>query len=415
MPSTAATAVAAPPAARRRARAAVLCLMTNGVAALTLVYFVQPLLPALARRYDIPPSAAALALSITTFSLVAGLILVSPLADRWGSARLLRWSLTAATLLAGGAALASDWTTLLVLRALLGISLAAPLALPMSMIRRLAPDRYPALAGAYVAATGLGTALARLAPLPAMDAVGWPAVASGAALLAAVATASAWFAHLDEPRRRSGVSWGRAMLLPLRALGDRVILLLCALSFTSMGAFVGLFNAMGFRMSSTEFGGGASATLVYALYPLAIAGPLLATRWRARLGRTGAAYLCAGIMFVGVVAATVPNVIVAAVSLGVLTFGFLGLNSISAAWVVDRAHVTARPAVGSSSAYLAAYYAGSGALGILAVQVWSATGWTAAVALCVGLLGVVATVIHLASRRERRGAASGAATAPSPA
>lgn len=390
------------PSSDRRTRVAVAGIMANGVAALTLVYFVQPLLPALAQRFTVSAAQASLALSVTTFSLVSGLLFVAPLADRFGSERLLRWSLTAATVLAAACAAASDWGVLLALRALLGVCLAAPLALPMSILRRLAPARYPALAGGYIAATGLGTALARLAPLPAFDLGGWSLVAAGAAGLAAVSTASVWMIRGHESPHSPTVSWVRGMLLPARALGDGVIALICVASFASMGAFVGLFNAMGFRISAPDFGVGSSATLVYALYPLAIAGPLLAGVWRARRGRTAAAIVCIGIMIAGTLSSALPGLPASAVALGTLTFGFLGLNSLTAAWVVERAHASLRPTVGASSAYLAAYYAGSGVWGFVSVQVWSAAGWVASVSLSCALVCTAAVAIIAASRRDRR-------------
>ena len=82
------------------------------------MYFVQPLLPLLVTEYGVSTSDSAHALSITTATIILGLLAAGPLSDRIGRVRLMRWSLVASGAFGLASAFASNWTTLLTLRGL---------------------------------------------------------------------------------------------------------------------------------------------------------------------------------------------------------------------------------------------------------------------------------------------------------
>jgi YNFM family putative membrane transporter len=117
--------VAAPrPTQLRRGEAGyarvVLAAFLGGYCNFTLTYSLQPILPRLAQAFDLTPAVASLAVSVTTMMMAPTLIVAGSLAPLIGRKRLMT-----ASIMASGAAtllttVATDWATLLGLRALAG-------------------------------------------------------------------------------------------------------------------------------------------------------------------------------------------------------------------------------------------------------------------------------------------------------
>lgn len=381
-------------------RRIVVALMAGGLANFSLMYFVQPLLPALAAHYRVSAAESSHALSVTTLTIIAGLLVTGPLADRVGRVPVMRWSLLASGVLGIASALAPDWTTLLVTRGLLGFTLAGLPAAALAYLREeVAAGSHARANAAYIAGTAAGGAAARLLPVPLEALGGWPLAAGVVALVTVVAGAlmsvllpsSAGFAP-------GPVELREAVLGTLAALGDRVVALLCVAGFAAMGAFVGTYNAIGFRLQAPPFQLGARASLVYLAYPVGIAAPLVARALAARAGRGralgGGLLLLAGSLTL----LSVSDLTAVIAGLALVGFAFLGVHSLLSGWVVDRALRRGRGTAQASSAYLGTYYLGSTIAGALATLLWQAVGW-AGVALLAGALTLVALLATVAAAR----------------
>jgi YNFM family putative membrane transporter len=153
-----------------------------------------------------------------------------------------------------------------------------------------------------------------------------------------------------------------------------------------MGAFVAIFNALDFRLTSGPFHLSlAAAGLVFLVYPVGTVSSSVAGRVVDRFGRpavvaTGCLVAIAGLALT--LTGTLP-VIVA--GLAVLTAGFFVVHGVASGWVPAcalRRGVATAPA---ASLYLFAYYAGSSAFGSLSGQLWSAGGWPAVATLAAAL------------------------------
>ncbi len=70
------------------------------------------------------------------------------------------------------------------------------------------------------------------------------------------------------------------------ALSDRALLALYAVGACSMGAFVAVYNALGFRLASAPFDlGPGAAGLVFLVYPIGTVSSTVAGRLADRFGR----------------------------------------------------------------------------------------------------------------------------------
>ena len=95
------------------------------------LYSVQPLLPILAAEFGLNAGTSSLALSSTTATLALALLLASWVSDRLGRRTLMVWAI----LLTAGLGLvlpfAPNWSTLLVIRTLMGLTLSGLPAVAM--------------------------------------------------------------------------------------------------------------------------------------------------------------------------------------------------------------------------------------------------------------------------------------------
>lgn len=384
-------------------RRLVIAMMGGGLANFSLMYFVQPLLPLLADTYQVSPAESAHALSITTLTIIAGLLVAGPLSDRFGRVRLMRWSLVGSGLLGLASAFATSWPMLLACRGLMGITLAW---LPAAALAYLREEVHPASHGranaAYIAGTAIGGVTGRLLPGPLAALGGWTATAASMSVLTLSAGAITWLllptATGFTPHK---VSLREVALGTITAPLDRVLGWVCLAGFAAMGTFVAVYNAMAFRLQAAPFSLGHAATLVYLAYPIGITAPSLLRRWAERIGRGRTAAAASLLLIAATVVASIPSLAAVMIGLGMLTFGFLGIHSLLSGWVVSRAEREGLGTAQASSAYLLTYYLGSTIAGSLATVLWQGGGWGGVEILTSGL-GVAALIaVTVAGRRDQ--------------
>ncbi len=395
----------------RTYRRIVVALMAGGLANFSLMYFVQPLLPMLAAHYGVTPAESAHALSVTTLTIIAGLVATGPLADRVGRVTVMRWSLLASGFLGLACALAPTWGSLVVARGLLGLTLAGLPGAALPYLREeVDAASHPRANAAYIAGTAVGGAAGRLLPGPLATLGGWPLAATVVSLLT-LGAGVLLVVLLPESRgfRPRPVRVRQALLGTLAAPADRVVALLCLAGFASMGTFVGIYNAVAFRLQAPPFLLGAAASLVYLAYPVGIASPMLARALADRVGRGRATALGIGLLFASVTLLSLSTLPAVVAGLGLITFAFLGIHSLLSGWVVDRAKRRGRGTAQASSAYLGTYYLGSTLAGALATWLWQTGGWAGVAELgyCLAALGLLAVLA--ATRADQGAEALGAA------
>ena len=394
-------------------RRIVLGLAVGGLANFAMLYYVQPLLPSLAARYGVSAGTSAQALSISTLAMAVALLGIGPLSDAVGRVNVLRWSLAASGVLGVASALVTSWSALLVLRGLMGVALAGLPAVALAYLREeVRPGAHLQANATYIAGTATGGALGRLLPGPLDAWGGWTfatLVVAGMTLAAALAVGTlvpASTGFTPTPPRVRAILDGM-----VRTVRDPVVVAICVVGFAGMGAFVGVYNAIAFRLQAPPYLMGHAATLVYLAYPVGIAGPAVARRLVGRLGRWRATLVLVGGMAAGSLVVGAHPLPVVMTGLGVLTFSFLGLHSLATGWVVDRARTTGLGTAQASSSYLLAYYTGSAAIGVSATHLWALHGWGAVTALSLALAVAAAGGVLLAARAQRGGAGPGPARA----
>lgn len=364
----------------------------GGFSTFALLYCVQPLMPLLARDFGLTPAQSSLALSLSTGMLAVALLASSVLSDRFG-----RKPMMAASMFSGGvltllAAFTQGYAQLLVLRALLGLLIAGMPAVAMAYLSEEIDGKSLGVAmGTYIGGGAFGGMFGRVIASIISDFFSWR-VALGVLGAAGVYAAFEFSRSLPASRNfRPGQRGAGALLDGLRGhLGDAGLPWLFALAFLLMGAFVSLYNYIGYRLLAPPFAMRQSVVgALSVLYLLGIFSSVWAGRLADKLGRRNVLWLVLSLMLAGLLLTLSDNVLVIVAGMGMFTFGFFASHSVASSWVGRRARA---PQALASSIYLFMYYLGSSVIGWVAGYLWSHAGWPGVVALLGAILAVALLV-----------------------
>jgi YNFM family putative membrane transporter len=382
-------------------RRVAVALFLAGVATFASVWTTQPLLPTLVEDFGVTPAQAALSVSGPTLALGLGLLVAGPLSDVRGRTWLIHGSLLASGVVGVACAFAWSWESLLALRTLQGFVLAGLPAVATAYLREeLHPATHARAAGLYIGGTALGGMTGRLVTGTIADLAGWR---WALAAMAAVAVVCTVVVGLLLPRSRHFVAaparMGALLAMTRRALTERGLLVLYAIGACSVGAFVAVYNAVGFRLTSAPFDLGlAAAGLVFLVYPVGTIGSIVAGRLADRFSRRGVVPVGC-LITVGGILLTLPGSLpLVFLGLAVMTAGFFTVHGVASGWVPTRAHAGGVAAGQAASLYLFDYYLGSSVFGSVAGGAWALGAWPAVVVLSCGLV-LVSGLLTLWLRR----------------
>lgn len=377
-------------------------LFFGGVATFAQLYATQAVLPVIAADVGASPSGAALTVSASTLGLAVAVIPWSIVADRVGRVPAMAIGLIAATLLGGITPFAHDLGILLALRLLEGAALGAVPAVALAYLSEEVDARHvAAAAGSYIAGTTVGGLTGRVVSGWVAELAGWRWGVASVVLLC-VAAAMLFLALVPAARgfvpgrfrSTPGPSVRRRLWLNLRS---PVQLALYAQGFLLMGAFVAVYNYLGFHLSEPPFS--LPPVVITMLFLAYLAGTVSSPRAGAlavRHGRLSVLLACAVVMTGGVALMFVPATAAAVVGLVTFTAGFFGAHAVASGWTPVAADPRARAQ--ASSLYYLGYYAGSSVFGWALGLVFGAAGWGwflgAVLAMCVVAMGLAFTALR---------------------
>lgn len=375
-----------------------LALFSSGFATFGLLYCVQPLLPAFSRAFGVDAAGSSLSLSVTTGVLAVAMLFAGALSDMWGRKPVMLASLLGSSLLVLATAMAPNWTTLLVLRAMLGVTLAGLPAVAMTYVsEEIHADSLGFAMGLYIGGNAIGGMGGRLISGFAADHSSWRiavGVIGALGLVACVLVAKGLPPSLHfEPRRARP----RALLSSFGSLWrDKGLPWLFAEAFLLMGAFVTIYNYASYRLLAPPFSLSQSHVgAIFMVYLIGVGSSAWMGSIAGKLGRRRVLWTAFAIMLAGVALTATQSLAAIVTGIALVTFGFFGGHSIASSWVGKRAPLAKAHA---SSFYLFSYYMGSSIAGSLGGFAWTHAGWNG-VAVYVGVLVVAGLVVSLKLRR----------------
>jgi YNFM family putative membrane transporter len=384
-------------------RRASFALFLSGFSTFSLLYCVQPLMPIFSKDFGVSPAASSLSLSLSTGFLAFAIFCAAAVSESVGRRSLMFASLLGAAICTIACALAPNWQTLLVIRALQGFLLGGVPAVAMAYLaEEIDPRGLGASMGLYIAGNAFGGMAGRVVTGIMAEYLSWrPALATVGVL--GLAAAIGFLLLLPASRNftpRKGFNAAFHVNAWLGHVRNPAMPCLFAIGFLIMGSFVTVYNYAGFRLvaapfnlSQTELG------LIFTAYLFGIGGS-----WAA--GMLGDRFGHFRVMPIGILVGATGGLITLSSSLPLIilgivlvTIGFFVTHSVASALVGRLAHDTKGHA---SSLYLLSYYLGSSIAGSLGGYFWLADGWSGVISfnlvLLVGCMVAALTAARLASR-----------------
>lgn len=381
-------------------------LMLAGLASFNSLYTTQALMPALTGDLGVRPATAALTVSAATGALALAIVPASVLSERFGRGRVIAISSLAAALVGLATPFAPTIGVLIVLRALQGLLLAGVPATAMAWLsEEIDPEFLPRAMGHYVAGTTIGGLSSRLIPSLALEFTSWR-WALGSTALFGVTCAVVMILLMPAQRRffpKRLTFEGETRAIIGHWTNPRLVMLF-AVAFTAMGAFVSLYNFLGYRLTSPPFNlGSAQVGFVFLLYLFGTLASMVTGRIVHHLGRGRTLVLGALLCVLGLPLVLVGEIVTTLAGVAVFTFGFFVAHSTSSGWVGALATVHRAEATGT---YLLCYYLGSSVLGYASGLVLGHWGWTGLVVWLLGLVVVCVALGIAVTRADRLATAS---------
>ena len=377
-------------------------LFFAGVATFAQLYSPQAVLPQLAADLRIGPAEAALSVSAATLGLAVAVLPWSLVADRLGRIPAMGSGVIAATVFGLAAPLSGDLAALLAMRLAEGLALGAVPAVALAYLSEEVATRHAAAAaGSYIAGTTVGGLAGRILSGLVGEVTGWRAGIWAVALLCAV---SAVLFLVLTPRSR-GFTPGRLRAASgpgiLTRIGEQLRspqqLALYVQGFLLMGAFVAVYNYLGFHLVADPFA--LPVWLVTLLFLAYLAGTV-SSPWAgalaSRRGRYPVLLGAIAVMTVGAALLATPWTPTVLTGLVLFTAGFFGAHAVASGWVPVAASPESRAQ--ASSLYYFGYYAGSSLFGWALGLVFARAEWLWFVAVVGAMCAVAAAAAGIALR-----------------
>jgi MFS transporter, YNFM family, putative membrane transport protein len=282
-----------------------IALFLAGFATFSLLYCVQPLLPAFSSEFGIGAAQSSLALSVSTGLLAISILCAGALSERVGRRGLMFGSMTLAAAFNLAAAVAPSWHAILLARALEGFSLGGVPAVAMAYLaEEIDPRGLGFSMGLYVGGTAFGGMIGRVGMSiiaeyfswrVAMMMIGVIDIAAGVAFVLLLPPSKNFARTATFNSRQHLKSWGLHLSHPRLPI-------VFAIGCLVMGIFVTIYNYASFRLIAPPFNLSTTETgLIFSAYVFGIVASSWAGALADRLGRgpvlaTGSIIIAVGLV-----------------------------------------------------------------------------------------------------------------------
>ena len=369
-----------------------LALFSAGLATFALLYCVQPILPVLSQQFGVSPATSSLSLSISTGLMALGLLVTGPLSDAIGRKSVMVTALMLAAICTLLSATMSSWHGILIMRGLMGLSLSGVAAVGMTYLSEEMDSRVVAFSmGLYISGNSIGGMSGRLLSGVLTDLFSWR-IAVAVIGCFSLASALMFWKILPASRHFRPITLRpRNLLINFRLhWRDPGLPWLFAEGFLLMGAFVTLFNYIGYRLLDAPWH--LSQAVVGLLSVVYLTGSWSSPKAGAltsRLGRGPVMLGATAIMLLGLLATAFNSLWLILPGMMLFTAGFFAAHAVASGWIGPRAR---RARGQASSLYLFSYYVGSSVAGTLGGVFWHNFGWSG-ITLFISFLLILALAV----------------------
>lgn len=365
------------------------------------MYAVQPLLPVFVDAFGISVSTSSLALSLTILGLIAGLIILGFLSDRWGRTAIIKLSLLVAVIPFLLIPLWDSFSWLIVLRFLQGFALAGLPAASLAYIsEEMDAKSVGAATGIYIASNALGGMIGRVMTGYLTDHFSWQTAFYVLSVIGLITWLLVLF-MLPASRffQPSNLSFKKDLAGFFYHVKNPVLIPIFGLGIVLQFSFTGVWTYLPFHLQeapfflSIEF-----ISYLFLAYGFGVVGSPFAGWLAGIYGLKKMRVLGIVVLSIGILLTLFQSITLIIIGLCIACAGFFTAHSLTATSVSE----TATHHKGSaSSLYLVAYYIGVSSGSTFVAPVWERFGWNGMIVLT-GILPILYTLfIQLIQARKK--------------
>jgi MFS transporter, YNFM family, putative membrane transport protein len=365
------------------------------------LYVVQPLLPIFSREYQITPTYSSLSLSLTTLSLVGGLLIFGFFSDRVGRVNIMRWTLLLSVFSLAFIPMIHSFEWILAWRIFTGFMLAGLPAAAIAYINEEIDMKYRGLVvSIYISSNALGGMAGRYVGGYFAEQVSWQ---FGFYAFACVGIAISLIFFKLVPKSNFFILSKASMKEDLTGMTvhfkNSLLVYAFLFGMTIQIGFSGIWTYIPFHLEKEPFNLSIQTiSLLYLTYLFGVVGSLLSARLSAQFGMTRIIFTGLILLITGCLLTLYMQPVLIITGLSLVCFGFFIAHSMTSNWVGLKAqhHLS-----GATSLYLVSYYLGASIGGTAVGVVWSSFGWVGVILTCTILPAIAGLLFLKVIFRER--------------
>ncbi|NVD06572.1 MFS transporter [Vibrio sp. JPW-9-11-11] len=339
------------------------------------LYLFQPMLPYMAMHFAVSETQVNWIFAASTLALSVCLVPWAVASESIGRRHVMLLGLMAMPFIGVAMLLTDSMIAIVLLRALMGVALAAFASVAVAyMVEELSDRAFSHAIGGYIAANSLGGITGRIVGGSLTDALGWQEAVIAMALFSFIAALVVMFSL---PKQKNFTAQRGMLRYHNRALvkhlKNRAIWFAMLLGGINFALFVNLYSVMGFRLVAAPHNLPIGlASLIFLCYLAGTLSSKLTSVWRQH--RTSVSGMIVGslISLAGMLVAYVDTLAFMMLGLLLISFGAFFTHTLAYAWVSQKAtHAKAT----ATALYLVHYYVGGSLGGFFLIYCWQHGGW----------------------------------------
>lgn len=339
------------------------------------LYLFQPMLPYMAQHFAVTETQINWIFAASTLALSVFLVPWAVASESYGRRKVMLTGLLSLPFINLAMLMSDSLLSLILLRALLGIALAAFASVAVAyMVEELSEKAFSKAIGTYIAANSLGGIFGRIAGGTLTDALGWQyavLVIAGLTFLGGLVVIRLLPIQKNFTPQRGMLRYHNKALI--KHVKNKTLWLAMLVGGINFALFVNLYSVMGFRLVAPPLSLPVSlASLIFLCYLAGTISSKLTGRWCAHFSPITGIVTGSAISFVGMMVAYFDSIASMVLGLMLISFGAFFTHTLAYSWVSRKAtHAKAT----ATALYLVHYYIGGSIGGFFLIYCWQHGGW----------------------------------------
>ncbi|AJA69544.1 MFS transporter [Myroides odoratimimus] len=373
-----------------------------GVSVFAQLYNFQPILSEITQYFKVTPSESSYLVSASTLGMAIGLLLFAFIADSYPRKDIMLFSLVTSTMLTLLSVWASDFSILVNINFIKGMCISGVSAVTLAYLAEEIDPKYIGTAiSFYLAGNTFGGMFGRIVAALVSGWLGWQAAVFTIGILAVV-IAVAFYILFPESRFFTPKKLKiKHKLRQMKSIFKNYkIMAMYLVAICLMGAFVSVYNFLGFKLESAPYNlPHYLIAMIFLMYAFGIFGNMVAGSLSDRYSSRKILLIALGLMLIGVIGMYMDNLVIILLGLTFFTISFFSGHTVASRVVTTLG----KEAKSSATAlYWFFYYIGSSIIGSSTGVFVNKGNWNGFFYTLIGMTIIALLATYLSTRQTKK-------------